>query len=354
MKSQFSSALIVVSFSFISLVSLSGCSSAPAVATTNSDRDPSWIKKPDADFPADRYLVAVGNGSTRDRAIEDAKKTMAESFVVQVQSVTESKANSTFNQNTNGGASGESKQDSTKTVSLHTDTYLRGAEVKEVSDQGNTVYALLVLDKLKARSGLLMYANQIKGDLENLLSSLEDQYTQVKDDQAKAKIAEFENLFGEASALGMSALVDVTPLEARLNRVENGVRKKNQNLAFIVKTVQGETYFERDIESCINDHGGVLFDEKQSAAKQTAEKANHVEISVVERPQHLPIEGWTRIRFDLTAAIVQADGRKYRIQTTQTETGRNRNAVLEALSDKLSKDLCNQLFNRINEMTSAN
>ena len=340
MKSKFQ--LLIVG---VWLGTLLGCASSPTTKSTSSDGAPAWIIKPESSYSADRYLVAVGSGSSRDAAIEDAKKSMAESFVVKVQSVTQSKANSTFNESTSGSSSGESKEDTQKNVTLNTDTYLRGAEVKEVSNQGNTVYALLALDKLKARSGLLMESQRIKSELENLLNSAEEKYTQAKLDQAKAKFAEYQTLFGEASALGMSALVDVAPLEARMNRVESAVRGKNQKLGFYVKTIAGETYFERDIESCINDRGGTLYD-----ASKPDEKANRVEISVVERPQALRIEGWTKIRFDLTAAIIQTDGKKYRIQTTQTETGRDRNAVLESVSDKISKDLCNQLFNRINEM----
>ena len=75
---------------------LSACSSAPAIQS--ADQNPAWIKRPESAFPADRYLVSVGNGSSRDLAIEDAKKSMAESFVVKVQSITESKTNSTFNE----------------------------------------------------------------------------------------------------------------------------------------------------------------------------------------------------------------------------------------------------------------
>jgi hypothetical protein len=319
------------------LLLLSSCSSAPVIESQKPESSHSA-------YPSDRYLVAEGEGSSRERAIEDAKKAMAESFVVKVQSITETKSNSTMNQGTDGSASGESKQDVQKSVTLRTDTYLRGAEVKEVTEQNGTFHALVVLDKLKARSGLMLESAKIKNELENALSSLEQQYTQVKLNLAKTKLAEFETLYGEASALGMSALVDVAPLEARLSRIESQVRGKNQKLAFTVKTTKGETYFERDIESCINDHGGTLFDKN--------EKANRVEIEVVERPQHLPIEGWTRIRFDLTAAIIQTNGKKYRIQTTQTETARSRSAVMEAVSDQLSEDLCNQLFSRINEMTA--
>jgi len=330
------------------LISLSACSSSPSVKGDRAELSgsaPAWILKPEASYSPDRYLVSVGSGSNREAAIEDAKKSMAESFVVKVQSVTQSQANSNFNQSTNGSASGDSKQDFQKNITLNTETYLRGAEVKEVSNQGNTVYALLALDKLSARSGLLMDSQRIKSELENRLNSLEEKYTQAKLDSAKEKFAEYETLFGEASALGMSALVDVAPLEARMNRVEAAVRNKNQKLGFYVKTIEGETFFERDIESCINDRGGTLYD-----ISKPDEKANRVEISVIERPQAQRIEGWTKIRFDLTAAIVQTDGKKYRIQTTQTETGRDRNAVLESVSDKISKDLCKQLFNRINEM----
>jgi len=314
---------------------------ASPVQTSN---DPAWITNPESAYPSERYLVSVGTGGTREQAIEDAKKAMAESFVVKVNSITESKAGSTFNQNTEGAASGESNQDVQKNVTLHTETWLRGAEVKETYDDGKSFYALVALDKLKSRSGLMLESNRIKNQLETVLESLEEKFTQAKFNQAKGLFAQFETLFGEASALGMSALVDVNSLESRLGRIESKNRAKNQKLPFTVKTVQGETYFERDIEACINDRGGTLYDKN--------ENANRIEISVVERPQHMSMEGWTRIRFDLTAAIVQTNGKKYRIQTTQTETGRTRNAILEVVSDKLSVDLCDQLFNRMSEITS--
>src|ERR1700751_5363527 len=120
MKSQLLQTMFVSTVLF-SVVGMSGCSSSPEVKTT-SDANPEWIKKPESAFPADRYLVAVGSGSDRESAIAEAKKSMAESFVVKVQSVTESKANSKFNQNTNGGASGEASEDVQKNVTLHTDT----------------------------------------------------------------------------------------------------------------------------------------------------------------------------------------------------------------------------------------
>ena len=86
------------------------------------------------------------------------------------------------------------------------------------------------------------------------------------------------------------------------------------------------------------------------AYDQAPQNANKVQISVEERPQHLPVAGWTKIRFDLTAAVVQNDGRMDRVQVTQSETGRSRDAVLESVADKLSHDFCESLFNRMNEI----
>ena len=284
-------------------------------------------------------------GSSREESIQDAKKQMAESFVVKVRSYTQNNSTSTLNQNTAGNVNGDSSQNVSKDVSLQTDTYLRGADVREASQVGNQYYSLVALDKLKARSGLLLEANRIQSKLNGELDGLEQTFTQEQLSAAQTDLASFQELYGEASALGMSALVDVSSAQARLQKIQSQIRNRNQKISFSVKTVKGEDYFERDIESCINDRGGTIYSSDQPKAD-----TNRMEISVIERPQHMPVEGWNKIRFDLTASIVQKDGKMFRIQTTQTETGRSRSAVLESVSDKLSKDLCDQLFARMSGM----
>jgi len=331
---------------FIWVLFLSACASTPKSSSTDiSSTVPVWVNHPEASYPPERYLVAVGMGSSRDEAIQDAKKQMAESFVVKVKSFTQVNAQSNLNQSTTGSVNGDSTQNVAKDVSLETSTYLRGADVKETSQVGSQYYAIVALDKLKARSGLLLEANRIQSKLNNELDSLEQNFTQDLMSQANADLASFQELYGEASALGMSALVDVSTSQTRLQRIQNQIRNKNQKLSFTVKTVRGETYFERDIEACINDRGGTIY-----SLDQPKEDSNKIEISIVERPQNMQLEGWTKLRFDLTASITQKDGKMYRIQTTQTQTGRSRSAILEAVSDRLSKDLCDQLFRRMGDM----
>jgi hypothetical protein len=324
----------------------SACASAPKQTSSDvSATIPAWVNHPEVTYPTDRYLTAVGTGNTRDEAIRDARKQMAESFIVKVKSYTQSNSESNLNQTTSGNVNGDSSQKVSKDLTLETNTYLRGADVTESSQVGSIYYALVSLDKLKARSGLLLEANRIQTKLNNELDALEDNFTQERFTEAQTDLASFQELYGEASALGMSALVDLNTAQTRLQRIQDRMRNKNKKMNFTVSTVQGESYFERDIEACINDRGGTVY-----SLDQPKEDANRIEISTIERTQPLTIAGWIKIRFDLTASITQKDGKMYRIQTTETETGRSRSAVLESVADKLSKDLCDQLFRRMSEM----
>ncbi len=326
------------------LLFASACASTPDALNAV----PAWVNHPDQDYPSTRYLVSVGNGASREAAIQDAKKQMAESFVVKVQSLTKINAQSTLNQDTAGSVSGDSKQNVSKDVSIETSTRLRSAEVKEVATVGQETYALLALDKLAARTALLADAAPIKNELNSLLESIEENFSQAQLSKAKQKYSQLQDLFGEASALGMSTIIDMNDYQSRMLRLENAARNKNRSLAFVVTVVKGENFFERDLEACINDNGGTLYSSEKAPAS-----VNKIQITVTERPQHMKMEGWERIRFDLSAAIVQSDGKKFQAQTTQTETGRSRGAILESVSDKLSHDLCEQVFNRVSEIKNV-
>lgn len=325
---------------------LCACSSTPKAGDTpSSSTVPDWVNNPAAHYPESRYLSAIGTGNTRDAAIDDAKKQLAQSFVVKVNSETTTKGQSDLGESTTGSVSGSSSQNVTKNLSLQSDTYLRGAEVKDVARVGSDYYASVAVDKLAARSGLLLEANRLKSKMEQEMDALDQVYTNEKMADAKNDLAAIQQLYGEASALGMSALIDVTPLDVRLTKIENASRLKNAKTIFAVKmNDEGEQYFANDIQSCINDRGGVVYTYDKAPAN-----ANKVELNVVERPQHMQIQGWEKIRFELTAAVVQNDGKMYRVQVNQTETGRSRDAILESVADKLSHDFCENLFSRMAE-----
>ncbi len=333
--------IVMKKLSIAIILLASACASTPEMSNTI----PEWVQHPEQHYPATRYLVAVGTGSSREAAIQDAKKQMAESFVVKVQSLTKVNAQSKLSQDTAGSVSGDSSQNVSKEVNLESSTRLRSAEVKETAVVGDENFALIALDKLSARTGLLGEAAPIKNELNSILESLEENHNQAQLNKAKVKFAQLQDLFGEASALGMSTIIDMNDYQTRMLRFENAARNKNLHLAFLVTVLKGENFFERDLEACINDNGGKVYSSEKSPAN-----VNKIQITVTERPQHMKMEGWEKIRFDLSAAIIQADGRKFQAQTTQTETGRSRTAILESVSDKLSKDLCEQVFNRVSEL----
>ena len=78
--------------------------------------------------------------------------------------------------------------------------------------------------------------------------------------------------------------------------------------------------------------------------------ASQVQVSVIEHPEHMNIEGWVKSRFEVTANIVSSNGRSYRVSENRSETARTREAGLEAASEEISKKLCEQIWNRISEM----
>jgi hypothetical protein len=326
------------------LLTLGACATAPV--PTNPDTVPSWVNRPETLYPQTRYLSAVGGGKNREEAIQDAKRQLAESFVVKVQSQSRINSDSSLNQNTEGAISGRASQKMEKETTFETQTNLRGAEIKEVASVGAQTYALIALDKLSARSGLLMEANRIQSALNLELDSLEERFSTTNFAKAKELYGSLETLHAEAAVLGMSALFETSPSRTRLDRIESGMRGRNAKKSFVVEMKSGDQGFAKDLESCINDRGGQVFDPGKADAS-----VNRIEVSINERPQHMSTEGWTKIRFDLSASIIEGTGRKFQAKVSETETGRSKAAVLEAVSDKLAKALCDQVFNRIGEMS---
>ncbi len=328
---------------------LSACASGAHRSDVSSSGggsgQPDWITHPQANYPENQYLVAVGMGKDRNEAIQDAKKNLAESFLVRVSSESVTHKNATLAEDSTGSVSGKSDQDSHKNLTLSTDTTLRGADVKEVYE-GKDTYALVALDKLKARSGLLMEAQKSQAKLDTLYDLLKSNYSTDQWNVAQDEMKHYEQLYSEAAALGMSALVNLSDYERKFGQLDQVIRGKIKKINFTVKINEGEEFFRNDLEACIGNRGGTVYSVEKPPAN-----ANAIAINLVERPQHYEVEGWTKMRFDLTASITQTDGKLFRIETSKTEIGRSRDAVLESAADELSKDFCDKLFGRMGDMT---
>ncbi len=319
------------------------CSTTPA--SNGVQGVPEWVRRPEVRYPSERFLSSVGVGRDRESAILDAKKNMAESFLVKVKSASVAASESSVSKDTDGMIKGASEDSFKKEVAFESMARLRGAEVKEVESVGAEVYALLALDRLSARSGLLLEVNRIKSKLEAELQALEEGYSTATYLEARKDLQELRDLSSEASVLGMAALLPLDSLENRFVKVEAGIRERNRNLRFKVNSLKGDDRFARALETCIQDQGGTILAED---AQQ--EGAGRITLSVSERPQHMEVPGWVRIRFDVSATLVRADGKSIRINESRTETARSKEAALEAVSDEISKRICEQAWNRLGEL----
>jgi hypothetical protein len=327
---------------FLTLV-ISSCASSSDLKSDPSI--PEWVLHPEMRFPLERYLSSIGVGASREEAIRDAKKNMAETFLVKVRSATQSSSESNLSKDTSGGLKGEASESLKKELNFESVARLRGAEVKDVVTVGGDVYALLALDRLSARSGLLLDANRIKSKLEAELDGLEQGYSAAKFQEARKDLEQLRELGSEASVLGMAAILPLDSLEARFIKTESGVRERNRNLRFRVSTLKGDERFARDLEVCIQDQGGTIV-----SGETSQEGVGQIQVSVIEQPLHLEIAGWVKVRFEVTANLIRPDGKSVRIRESKTETARSKEAGLEAAAEEISRKVCEQAWNRLGEL----
>ena len=325
------------------LVFASACASVPNQNITPSV--PAWVAHPEQSFSDQRYFTSIGVGANRDEAIRDARKQMSESFLVKVQSSTQVNSDSKLNESTTGSVSGAAAQSVTKTLNLETETRLRGAEVKEMEQVGRDTYVLLALDKLTARSGLLLQASRLQSKISANLDELDSSFNGQKLRELNGDMEELRSLMSEASALGMSALIDAGALESRLQSLQAKMRAKNDSKVFSVKTQKGDERFARELEECLQDRGARVY-----SGEKIPEGVNQVLITALEQSQHLLVEGWVKSRFVVTANLVDSSGRSFRATDEKLETARTHEALLEAVSAEVSNRLCEKVWNRIGEM----
>jgi hypothetical protein len=322
---------------------------ASACATVPNEKEsggaPSWVSHPEQAYPEQRFFTSVGMGGSREEAIRDARRQMAEAFLVKVQSSTQVNADSKLNESTSGSVSGASSQNVNQSLNMESEARLRGAEVKEVAQVGSDIYVLLALDKLSARSGLMLQANRLQSKISANLDELESTFSGQKMKELNLDMEDLRALSGEASTLGMSALVDLGALEARVQTLQGKLRSKNDSKQFSVKTQKGDERFARALEECLQDRGARVY-----TGEKVPEGTNQVALTSIEQSQHLQVEGWVKSKFVVTANLVDSNGRSFRATEEKLETARTHEALLEAVSSEISNNLCEKVWNRIGEM----
>lgn len=137
------------------------CSTAP--------KQPDWIDQPNAQYPADTHLAAVGSADSRQTAADRALSNLAKTFEVAVEESTLDFSSAQVS-SVGGQQVTSNEQTVTRQVSTEARQVVSGAEVTQYweSEQGR-IYALAVLAKQPAASRFRQFINQSDRQINDLV-----------------------------------------------------------------------------------------------------------------------------------------------------------------------------------------
>jgi hypothetical protein len=185
-----------------------------------------------------------------------------------------------------------------------------------------------------------MEAQKLKTKIASELDSLEEGGFGLKElKSARMDFDSLDLLASEAGSLGLSALVDRSELDSRHAAVEASLMKKVGSRTFFISTVEGHARFQRGLEACLTDAGVKI--------TGTSGSGGSILLTVHEFSQHLSVQGWTKVRFELSALISDPSGAGSRVSESALETGRSRDAVLEMVFPGMIEKLCESVWGRI-------
>lgn len=320
------------------MLTLGACSSSPSVSKREL---PEWVNSPGVLFPKERYIASVGTGSTLERAAQNARRSIAEGFRSQVVSQTSSASDSKLAESTDGSASGKSEERFSQQTEIQSHVTLRGAEVRESFVAEDVVYAVVAIDKLTARSGILSELmtkeRKVTEALDVAARGKTVRYASVQ--AAQTQFSQYEVLAGEAVALGVSTGDKARVLSARIESLRAEFIAGLKNLSVNVRQKTGDSSWGSKLSVCLSAHGIPLTD-------AASENDMSLLVSVSETPLHMAVQGFQKMKVDLLTEWTRA-GKKEALISSKTETGRSKEAALEGLQASLIEEHCNKILERL-------
>ncbi len=337
-------ALWVSLFGVIS-VGLTACSTAPKI----EQNLPGWVSDPGQDYPSDRYWVAVGSGGSLEQAEFAAKRNLAQGFRSQVVSERTTQNQSSVNQSSGGGVDAASTESYGQKTTLFTDIMVRGAETKTSSKVGDTFYVRVVSDKLWARSSLLAELQAAERKLDAACDQAENLKRKDFIETAKELLARLQVLEQEGAILGVASVKSSSTYGARIVALERLLAGSLQGKKIkLTEKTSGMLAVQSGVESCLTENGATLAGTTSGDGLEGSEGAViGVELSVRERPQPLKVEGFKRVRFDVSIGIQGLQSRSGGL-VTETVDARDHAQASEIVSDRLTQKTCEKIIDLLN------
>jgi hypothetical protein len=308
---------------------------------------PGWVDGNTKQYPDARYITAVGNGSTREAAIQSAKNNLASSLQQKVQSETNTQSKSDLKQDTNAGASGEDSSSTQKSLQISTNVEVRGLEMKEFWQDpvSKDQYALAVVDKLKVRTSYMMDLNRKKDRLLAAYESFKKNPNQKKGREVLDLAQEYADLEKEAATMGavasVSAPVSSGELEKLRAQLDDLKAKKPIALLFTAESdsaSQQASDLQEMVAGCLADKGYAIATGKDSAASLTA--------SLRVKEKHMKVEGFVSEDFTLKVSL-KGPTHTDRKMITRNGTGRDLDQAFDNSKQFLTDSVCSMITDSI-------
>ena len=319
---------------------LSACATAQS---KDSDR-PDWVDGKTSAYPDSKYIVAVGDGSSRDDAVQNAKNKLASSFLQKVESQTTSEKKSELTENTSGQTTGEAYRNTRSAVQISTNIQLRGAEIVQYwqDPASGQNYALAVIDKLKIRNSYMMDLNRLREKLLSLHANFKTKPDQKTGrdilDQAKA----YADLAREAAAIGTPLGVGDPISETEQQAILDKLNELKQSRAIALDLSGTGDAGEQEasdlkslIANCIQDKG---YSVAEGSAKPVVKFAGTYRVA----SKHLKVEGFNKFEFSVKATVVQG-GHTDKIFLPKESSGREQDQAFDNIKGEMSDALCSAI-----------
>ncbi|NUM89077.1 MAG: LPP20 family lipoprotein [Bdellovibrionales bacterium] len=319
----------------------------PSAAAQSADERPSWVDGEwKAEFPEEKFLVAVGSGTSRNAAAQDAKKALAESFRAKVASETKSEAASEMKEGTDATQTGSASQSLRQDVKVTSAVELRGIRVaKHFHDTSRKEhFALAVIDRLKLKSSYSMELMKRKKEIQALHDAFRAAPTVAKGKRLLTQMRGFEELSQEATVVGAGMPVTEALQQEEMDAVEEKLeelREKNV-VAFRFEGAENQGDFEEELSSCLSDQG-------VSLSKDTGEAKYRVSCKFTEKPRQIRVQDWVKYDFSASVAVARAKGRTDRKRFQMEASGRDRDQAFESAAPKLARQACDYLVETVSK-----
>lgn len=128
---------------------------------------PEWLRDPSREFPRAGFMTAVGEGPSQEKAADKARAELAKSFSLTVAAQTRSYASETV-----AGKASAFEAEVSEEVRTSTEKVLEGVDVPKFWQDGDTHFALAVLDRVHGLSTLKDKLAELDAEASRLAADL--------------------------------------------------------------------------------------------------------------------------------------------------------------------------------------